>query len=75
MKNEKHELEKIKWGVIPVVNYRGCNVVKNLKTGTYSIFGRTGVSSGDVDRIIDESLGWLKNGLKGGKTGIISTLG
>lgn len=74
MKNEKHFLDNVKWGVIPIVNYRGCYVTK-LSNGLFKIFGRTGVSADGVDEIIDESLEGLKNSLKSDETGIISTLG
>jgi hypothetical protein len=66
MKNEKHFLDGVKWGVIPVVNYRGCHVVKNLKTGLYSVLGRTGVSVEEVDGVIDGGLKSLESGIERG---------
>jgi hypothetical protein len=58
MKKEKHYLESVKWGVIPIVNYRGC-LVEKLKDGEWKVLGKTVVSVEDVDRVIDEVGAWL----------------
>lgn len=56
MKEKTHELERVRWGIIPCVNYRGCWIYKNIITDTYEMWGYTGLSSEDVDRKINESL-------------------
>ncbi|HRP30504.1 MAG TPA: hypothetical protein PKV73_01365 [Agriterribacter sp.] len=59
MKNkiEKHRLEMVRWGVIPIVNYRGM-LVEKTKSG-YKIFKRELETPQDVDKAIDDALGWL----------------
>lgn len=61
MKNEKHYLETISWGVIPVVNYRGVEVWK-LKNG-YKVFSQTVVSAEEVDGVIDGAGKSLENSI------------
>jgi len=57
MKEEtKHPLSRICWGVLPIVNYRGASVTKDLKTGFYSLWGHTELTEDGVDRLIDNSL-------------------
>lgn len=63
MKNEKHFLETVKWGIIPICNYRGCHVTK-LPSGLYSLWGRVEISADEVDRIIYESLLWVGKSIK-----------
>lgn len=53
---KEHPLEKIKWGVIPCISYRGCWVYKNIVTDTYEMWGYVGLTADDVDRKINESL-------------------
>lgn len=73
MKDQKHYLDKILRDVVPIGVYRGVLVEKLI--GGWKVFGQTVVSAEEVDRVIDESLKGLKNSLKSGETGIISTLG
>ena len=60
----KHYLETIKWGVIPITSYKGCHVTKDLKTGLYSILGHSGLTEEGVDRLIDDSLRMIEKSIK-----------
>lgn len=55
MKNENHFLETVKWGVIPIVSYKGTHVTK-LPSGRYSLWNHHEITPEEVDRYIDESL-------------------
>ena len=48
----KHPLEKVKWGVIPIVNYRGRLVTK--VHGGYKLEAVFYRSPDDIDKRIDE---------------------
>lgn len=53
MKNEKHFLDSVKWGLFSVVNYQGVEVWK-LKKG-YKVLGRVVNSVGEVDEVLGEA--------------------
>lgn len=54
MKDIVHELEKIIWGVLPIVNYRGCLVEKLI--GGYRVLNETVITPSQVDEAINKSL-------------------
>lgn len=58
----KHSLETVKWGVIPVTNYKGCLVEKAI--GGYMVLGEVVKTAADVDRKINEAIISIKNSLK-----------
>lgn len=45
-----HELEKVRWGVIPIYCYKGTLVEKII--GGYKVLGQTCVKPEEVDEII-----------------------
>ena len=53
MESKVHELEKIKFGVIPITVYRGCLVTKLV--GGFEIFGQKVSKPEQVDEIIDKA--------------------
>ncbi len=64
MKQEKkHPLELVSWGIFPITNYRGHNIIK-MPSGLYSIWGRYEVTADEVDKIIDESCKMLGKSIK-----------
>jgi len=64
---EKHELEKVSWGVIPIYNYKGILVEKLI--GGYKVFGQTCIKPEEVDLIIQESCSILSESIdRGGQT-------
>ncbi len=64
MNKDKHPLDKIVWGVLPIVNYRNCYVTKHLDTGLYSLWNHSQITKEDVDRYIDESLDVIDKSIK-----------
>jgi len=64
---EKHELEKVSWGVIPITVYRGCLVTKLV--GGYEIWGNRVLKPQDVDELIDKAGSILSESIdRGGQT-------
>lgn len=63
-KEKKHPLDLIKWGVLPITNYRGTHVTKNLVTELYSLLNHFEITKEDVDRYIDESLDVIDKSIK-----------
>lgn len=63
MKEERHKLETIEWGPLPITNYRGTHVTK-LPSGKYSIWGHTELTPEEVDRYIDNSLMSVSKSIK-----------
>lgn len=57
----KHEIEKIKWGVIGITNYRGC-LLEKLKDG-YKVFGQKVSTPEQVDEVINNASKSLKYSL------------
>ena len=57
----KHEIEKIKWGVIGIANYKGC-ILEKLKDG-YKILGQKVSTPEQVDEVIKKAIKSLKNSL------------
>jgi len=53
MEVNKHELEKIKWGVIPITVYRGCLVTKLI--GGWEVWGKRVSTPDEIDQLIDEA--------------------
>jgi len=58
----KHQLEKIRWGIIPITTYRGVSVTKT-KTG-YTVFEIHCETPQDVDDLIDAAENHVKNSLQ-----------
>lgn len=58
----KHQLEKIKWGIIPLVSYRGVLVTK-IKEG-YSVLNKHCKTVEEVDVIIDNAENHIKKSLQ-----------
>lgn len=73
MKKQKHFLDSVEWGIIPIVVYRGVLVTKLI--GGYKVLNKTVVSAEWVDGVIDGALDGLKNSIKDDETGIVSTFG
>lgn len=44
----KHPLEKVKWGVIPIINYKGCLITKVY--GGYKLHGKFFRNPQDIDK-------------------------
>ena len=61
MEGNKHELEKITWGVIPITYYRGCLVTKLI--GGFEIFGQKVKTANEVDEVIEGAGEHLKNSI------------
>lgn len=61
MESKVHELEKIKWGVIPITVYRGCLVTKLV--GGFEIFNTKVKTTHEVDAIIDKAGVSLKDSI------------
>jgi len=53
MESNKHDIEKITWGVIPITVYRGCLLTRLV--GGYEIFGQKVSKPEEVDAIIDKA--------------------
>lgn len=49
----KHELETVTWGVIPIYNYSGVLVEKII--GGYKVLGQTCIKPSEVDEIISQA--------------------
>lgn len=58
---EKHEIEKIKWSIIPITNYKSC-LLEKLKDG-YKILGQVVSTPQEVDEVINNANKSLKNSL------------
>lgn len=58
----KHQLEKIKWGIIPITTYRGISVTKT-KDG-YMVFEVPCKTPEDVDDLINAAHNHVKNSLQ-----------
>lgn len=59
--NDKHELENITWGIIPITAYRGALVEKII--GGYKVLNKKASSPKEVDEIIDKAQDSIKNSL------------
>ena len=53
MAMDKHPIEKINFGVIPITVYRGCILTKII--GGYEIFGTKCKTPQQVDEVIDNA--------------------
>lgn len=53
MKDKQHELDSVKWGIIPVTVYRGCLVTKII--GGFDIWGVKCYTGQEVDETIDKA--------------------
>ena len=53
MESKVHELEKIKFGVIPITVYRGCLVTKLI--GGWEVWGKRVSTTDEIDQLIDEA--------------------
>ena len=53
MEGKVHELEKIKFGVIPITVYRGCLVTKLI--GGWEVWGKRVSTPDEIDQLIDEA--------------------
>lgn len=60
--DKKHFLKEYEWGVIPIVNYRGCLVTKLI--GGYEVHDKKCLTEADVDNIIDSGLASIKKSIK-----------
>lgn len=60
--SEKHFLKTVKWGVIPIINYRGVEVIKT--TLGYTVLRKNVTTPEDVDEIIDSATETLKKTIK-----------
>jgi len=58
----KHELEMVKWAVIPITAYRGCLVTKII--GGYTVFGKKFKTPKEVDEEITKSYTSVGNSIK-----------
>ena len=63
MKEDKHPLDAVDWGVIPIISYRGVYVTKQ-PNGLYTVFGEKDLLPGGVDSIIDKSNEWIGKSIK-----------
>jgi len=61
MAQDKHPIEKITFGVIPITVYRGCLLTKLV--GGYEIFGTKCKTPQEVDAIIDKAGKSLKDSI------------
>lgn len=59
---EQHPLLKVKWGVIPIVNYKNCLIEKII--GGYKIFGQKMSTEKEVDEAITKSEQAIQNSIK-----------
>lgn len=57
----KHELEEVKWGVIPLYCYRGVLVEKII--GGYKVLNQTVIKTSEVDNVINEAEEYLRNSM------------
>lgn len=60
---DKHPLLEIKWGVPPIIAYRGC-LVARLPNEKYFIWGNEFEKPEQVDAIIDKASEWLGKSVK-----------
>lgn len=63
MNKDKHPLDEIVFGVLPIANYKGAYVTK-LPSGKYSLWGHTELTPEEVDRYIDNSLMAVSKSIK-----------
>mgnify|MGYP001594692390 CR=1 FL=1 len=63
MNKDKHPLDEIVFGVLPIVNYRGCFVTKQPNS-LYSLWGHINLLPNEVDEYIDKSLMVIGNSIK-----------
>jgi len=61
MAQDKHPIEKITFGIIPITVYRGCLLTKLV--GGYEIFGTKCKTPQEVDLIIDKAGVSLKDSI------------
>lgn len=57
----KHELEEVKWGVIPLYCYRGVLIEKII--GGYKVLGEMVIKPSEVDNVIDNAEEHLLNSM------------
>jgi len=62
MEQQKHFLKQYEWGVIPIVNYRGCLITKLI--GGYEVHGKKCLTEADVDEVINQGLAAIKKSIK-----------
>jgi hypothetical protein len=58
---EKHEIEKINWGVIPLANYRGFVLTRLI--GGYEIMGHKVKTPQEVDKVIEQAYSSLEKSI------------
>lgn len=63
MIKEKHPLDEIVFGVLPIANYRNCYVTKQ-PNNLYAIWGHVNLLPHEVDEYIDKSLMAVSKSIK-----------
>ena len=58
---DKHELEKVNWGVIPIYNYHGVLVTRII--GAYEVFGQRVKTPSEVDEVIQNTTSILNESI------------